>query len=281
MAPALGLPAPVHARQVRRPPGHAVPGRPARVPDEGRAGRLPRGVRGALRAARAHGRPRGSGAAASATGSSSRPARVAGRPRTWCWRRAATRCPGCPSSPAGSRHPCCSCTRATTGIPAQLRPGPVLVVGMGNSGAEIALDVSGTHATTIAGTPAGELPRAPRPCRGAVRAARRAVRGTARAHARDADRTARAAEARRPRRAADPHEARRPRRGRRRPGRAGGRRPRREAGHGGRHRARRGERHLVHGVPGRPDVGRPPGVRRGRDDACSTGASWTPSPAST
>jgi putative flavoprotein involved in K+ transport len=42
--------------------------------------------------------------------------------------------------------------------PAQLRPGPVLVVGMGNSGAEIALDVSGSHDTTIAGTPTGELP---------------------------------------------------------------------------------------------------------------------------
>ena len=42
--------------------------------------------------------------------------------------------------------------------PAQLRPGPVLVVGMGNSGAEIALDVSTTHATIIAGTPGGELP---------------------------------------------------------------------------------------------------------------------------
>jgi putative flavoprotein involved in K+ transport len=42
--------------------------------------------------------------------------------------------------------------------PAQLRPGPVLVVGIGNSGAEIALDVSGTHATTVAGTPSGEFP---------------------------------------------------------------------------------------------------------------------------
>jgi putative flavoprotein involved in K+ transport len=31
-------------------------------------------------------------------------------------------------------------------------------VGMGNSGAEIALDVSGSHATTVAGTPTGELP---------------------------------------------------------------------------------------------------------------------------
>lgn len=42
--------------------------------------------------------------------------------------------------------------------PRQLHPGPVLVVGMGNSGAEIALDVSGSHATTVAGTPTGELP---------------------------------------------------------------------------------------------------------------------------
>jgi len=42
--------------------------------------------------------------------------------------------------------------------PAQLRPGPVLVVGIGNSGAEIALDVSGTHTTTVAGTPSGEFP---------------------------------------------------------------------------------------------------------------------------
>ncbi|MGW4928513.1 flavin-containing monooxygenase [Agromyces sp. NPDC004153] len=42
--------------------------------------------------------------------------------------------------------------------PEQLRPGAVLVVGIGNSGAEIALDVSGAHATTVAGTPSGEFP---------------------------------------------------------------------------------------------------------------------------
>lgn len=42
--------------------------------------------------------------------------------------------------------------------PAQLQPGPVLVVGMGNSGAEIALESSRTHPTIIAGTPTGELP---------------------------------------------------------------------------------------------------------------------------
>lgn len=42
--------------------------------------------------------------------------------------------------------------------PAQLRPGPVLVVGLGNSGAEIALEVSRTHPTIAAGRPPGEIP---------------------------------------------------------------------------------------------------------------------------
>jgi putative flavoprotein involved in K+ transport len=42
--------------------------------------------------------------------------------------------------------------------PEQLQPGPVLVVGMGNSGAEIALELSRTHQTFIAGQPGGELP---------------------------------------------------------------------------------------------------------------------------
>ncbi|WP_457963070.1 NAD(P)/FAD-dependent oxidoreductase [Arthrobacter sp. D1-29] len=42
--------------------------------------------------------------------------------------------------------------------PGQLQDGPVLVVGLGNSGAEIALEVSRTHATIIAGKPGGELP---------------------------------------------------------------------------------------------------------------------------
>ena len=42
--------------------------------------------------------------------------------------------------------------------PAQLRPGGVLVVGVGNSGAEIALELSRTHPTWIAGRPSGEIP---------------------------------------------------------------------------------------------------------------------------
>ena len=42
--------------------------------------------------------------------------------------------------------------------PAQLSPGPVLVVGLGNSGAEIALETSRTHETWLAGTARGAVP---------------------------------------------------------------------------------------------------------------------------
>jgi putative flavoprotein involved in K+ transport len=40
----------------------------------------------------------------------------------------------------------------------QLQDGAVLVVGLGNSGAEVALEVSRTHPTFVAGKPGGELP---------------------------------------------------------------------------------------------------------------------------
>ncbi|WP_258803075.1 flavin-containing monooxygenase [Pseudarthrobacter sp. NS4] len=42
--------------------------------------------------------------------------------------------------------------------PAQLQPGPVLVVGAGNSGAEIALETSRTHETWLAGKPSAQIP---------------------------------------------------------------------------------------------------------------------------
>jgi len=42
--------------------------------------------------------------------------------------------------------------------PAELPPGAVLVVGAGNSGAEIARELSLTHPTRLAGTPAPEIP---------------------------------------------------------------------------------------------------------------------------
>ena len=44
---------------------------------------------------------------------------------------------------------------------AQLREGRVLVVGVGNSGAEIALDVAASHPTWLAGTESGRVPFRP------------------------------------------------------------------------------------------------------------------------
>ncbi len=42
--------------------------------------------------------------------------------------------------------------------PAQLREGPVLIVGLGNSGAEIGFELVGTRPTCISGKPYGEIP---------------------------------------------------------------------------------------------------------------------------
>ena len=42
--------------------------------------------------------------------------------------------------------------------PSQLKPGRVLVVGAGNSGADIAIEVAQTHATTLAGAPSAVIP---------------------------------------------------------------------------------------------------------------------------
>jgi putative flavoprotein involved in K+ transport len=42
--------------------------------------------------------------------------------------------------------------------PGQLRDGPVLIVGVGNSGAEIALEVSRSHPTMVAGRDTGHIP---------------------------------------------------------------------------------------------------------------------------
>jgi putative flavoprotein involved in K+ transport len=42
--------------------------------------------------------------------------------------------------------------------PSQLRPGPVLVVGLGNSGAEIALELSRSHRTYVSGRDTGAIP---------------------------------------------------------------------------------------------------------------------------
>ena len=61
----------------------------------------------------------------------------------------------------------CSCTRSEYRNPGQLQPGDVLIVGAGNSGADIAIDVARSHRTWLSGG-------IPATCRSASTAASRA-----------------------------------------------------------------------------------------------------------
>ena len=91
----------------------------SRLPHQGRDGRLPRGLRRALRAAGPHRRPGGPRLEAGRRGSWSRPASSASRPTTWSWRWPTTSSPGCPGF-AGELDPGHRPApfRATTATPA-------------------------------------------------------------------------------------------------------------------------------------------------------------------
>ena len=83
--------------------------------------------------------------------------RLRERPRDRGYGRA-PRAEGARSSRASSTRGSCSCTRASTESPAQLRDGEVLLVGAGNSGAEIAYELSAAHRTWLAGPDVGQVP---------------------------------------------------------------------------------------------------------------------------
>ena len=139
-------------------PGWGVPLRRADVSDQGRDRRLPRGLRGALRAARHH-RRRAS-------------TRCASDGERYVVRAGAHRFeadnvvvasgtfqePIVPEFAARARpgdHPAALDDYRN---PAQLQPGPVLVVGASHSGADIALEVAARHPTVLSGRVHGELP---------------------------------------------------------------------------------------------------------------------------
>ena len=133
--------------------GHAVPGRRPSVPDQGRDGGLPRGVRGAVRAARADRRPGGAALARRRPlpGGGRRPASVEAehvvvamasyqRPQA-AGVRARARPRHRAAALARLPQPGASCGRAAC-----------CSSGAGNSGAEIALEtVRGGHPTWMSG----------------------------------------------------------------------------------------------------------------------------------
>ena len=95
---------------------------------------------------------------ASATGSSSSPATNASKPTTSSSPWAITSGRALRHSPPICARTSCSCIRSSTVTLAQLRPGDVLLVGAGNSGAEIAVETVKRHRTWLAGRETGHLP---------------------------------------------------------------------------------------------------------------------------
>ena len=73
----------------------------------------------------------------------------------------AYQCPRLPEFAADLDSGIRQCHSSEYKNPSQLQDGAVLVVGAGNSGAEIALDVAGTHATILAGRNPGSIPIRP------------------------------------------------------------------------------------------------------------------------
>ena len=293
LAPALGLAAPVHAGPAGRPGGDAVPRAAPRVPDQGPDGRLPGGLRRPLQAAGAHRR-------------AGRSAVPAGRGRTWSQAGAqvfeADQVVVAMASYQKQRIPEFARQLAPDIVQlhssdyknlAQLRPGPVLIAGAGNSGSEIALEAARAgHPTVMAGRDVGEIP-----FRINGLAARlilqklvlrvlfhrvltirtpmgRKVRPTFTSQGGPLIRVKRQGSGG----AGD----RAHRQGRRREGRA--------AGAGGRPRAGRGQRRLVHRLPPGPRLDRPgrsstsdgsPAARRRRGRAISRGCTSSASTSST
>jgi putative flavoprotein involved in K+ transport len=77
---------------------------------------------------------------------------------TWSLRPASTGPRPCPASQTSSTRGSSRCTRASTATPPSFGPGGVLLVGAGNSGADIAIEVSKTHRTWLSGRDKGQVP---------------------------------------------------------------------------------------------------------------------------
>ena len=133
LARALGLAAPVHPGRLQRSAGHGLPRPGLALPHQGRGGRLPGDLRGPVPAAGPAGGGRGRAHPAGRTVPGDRRGTpLRGRQRG----RGLRRLPH-PAGPrlrgrAGPGHPAAPLQRLPA--PSQLREGPTLVVGAGNSG---------------------------------------------------------------------------------------------------------------------------------------------------
>ena len=158
LAQALGLAPPLHARPLQRPPGDGLPRPRALVLDQGRGGRLPRGLRRTVRAPGSNRRQSRSAVAGTAAASWSKQATGSSRLKTWSWRWQATRFPRCLDFAHELDAGIVQLHSSEYRNASQLQEGRVLVVGVGNSGAEIAMEVVDEHPTWLAGKETGHVP---------------------------------------------------------------------------------------------------------------------------
>ena len=149
LARALGLADALHAAPLQRAAGPALPGRPGRLPDARRGDRLPGALRGDLRAPdRAQQRgaqafPRGR--ALRSRGRRPDDHRRPGRRRD----RAHSRRRTCPSSPTSLDPSVWQAHSTGYRRPSDVPEGTVLVVGGGNTGFQIAKELSATHKVVL------------------------------------------------------------------------------------------------------------------------------------
>ena len=154
---AVGLAPPVHARPPQRARRVALPGRPALVSEQGRDGRLPGGLCDAVRAAGPDGvrvdtlARNGSGFVLTAGDLRFEADNVVVAMSNW----------QNPRRPAFADELDPAIVQLHSGDyrnPSQLRDGGTLVVGAGNSGAEIALELARHQSTWLSGRHPGHVP---------------------------------------------------------------------------------------------------------------------------
>ena len=249
LAQALGLAAAVHARQARRPGRDEVPGaRQLTSRPRTRWATTSRRTRRASSCPSARGTRVEQAVPARRRASSSRRATSSSRPTRWWSRWRATSSDRVPAFARELRPDIVQLHSCDYRNPAQLRDGGVLIVGAGNSGAEIAKELAGTHDDLDGGPRHGRGAVQDRRLRGAavLVALRVALRLPPRADHQDADGAQGAPEDPAQGDAAHPREGQAARGGRRQARGARGRGPRRPARAGRRQRARRRQRGLVH-----------------------------------
>ena len=130
-------------------PGASLPGRPGRLPDARRGDRLPRALRRDVRASdrvRQRGAPafsaRKAASSSNSTGARSRPTRSWSRPGP-------SRRRSCPSLRASSTPAVWQAHSTGYRRPSDVPEGTVLVVGGGNTGFQIAKELSATHKVVL------------------------------------------------------------------------------------------------------------------------------------